>query len=373
MKPIFAISVLAVTALAALPPRSRAQSAAPALHTPAPEVQLPVTVRDKHGALVTTLAKDDLTLTEDGRAQTIKSFAVQSELPFAVGLVVETSTGMMTAMEPERKAADKFIDQMLAGKGDAKSTNQLFLLHYDREVELLRDFTGDAAKLHSEIEDMSTTARSRDDRNGPEVTGDDRQRSRPGRGNAQLYDAIFLAADELMKPKAGRKVLVIFSDGVDRGSKETMNEALDAVDHAGLSIYTIYLKGEQERSGNSFPSGNQRGGIGGTYPGGGGYPGGQRKPSGGGRSDEPTVDGKKIMQQIAERTGGRFYEAKKRENLEEIYADIATELHGQYLLTYTPDMVDKEGGYHKVAIKAKKDELQVLTRAGYYAASGDGK
>ncbi len=367
MKPIFAISVVsmtaAMTALAVLPVRAGAQTTAPALHTPAPEVRLPVTVRDKHGVLVTTLTKDDLTLTEDGRAQTIKSFAVTSELPFAVGLVVETGTGMSGAMEAERKAADKFVDQMLAVKGK----DEIFLLHYDREVELLRDFTADAAKLHSEIEDMSPTARSRDERNGPEVTGDDRERPRPGRGNAQLYDAIFLSADELMKPKAGRKVLVVFSDGVDRGSKETMNEALDAVDHAGLSVYTVYLKGERERSESGFPGGQRRGGMGGSYPGGGGgYPGGGGR-KGGGRSDEPTVDGKKIMQQIAERTGGRFYEAKKRENLEEIYNDIATELHGQYLLTYVPDTVDKDGGYHKVAIKTKKDDLTVLTRAGYYA------
>jgi VWFA-related protein len=346
--------------------------AAPVLHPTAHEVQLPVTVRDKHGALVANLTKDDVTLAEDGRPQTIRSFSRESDLPFAVGLLVETSRGLSSVMEAERKAANKFVDQMLGAKG---GKDQAFLIHFDREVELLQDFTTEPEKLHTEIEEMGPTSRSQDDRLGPETTGDDRERPRGGRATGkQLYDAIYLASDELMKPKEGRKVLVVFSDGVDRGSKESMNEALDAADHAGLSIYTIYLKGEQEHSGSGFPSTGQHGGMGGSYPGGGGggYPGGSGKRGGGG-SAEPNVDGKKIMEQIATRTGGRFFEAKKRENLEEIYADIGAELRGQYLLTYTPDMVDHDGGFHKVAVKTKKDDLTVLTRAGYYAPGGDVK
>jgi Ca-activated chloride channel family protein len=77
------------------------------------------------------------------------------------------------------------------------------------------------------------------------------------------------------------------------------------------------------------------------------------------------------MAQIAERTGGHAYEAKKREDLEAIYKLIAEELRSQYLLTYTPDMVDNQGGFHKVVLKATKGDLQVATREGYYAPGGD--
>ena len=73
------------------------------------------------------------------------------------------------------------------------------------------------------------------------------------------------------------------------------------------------------------------------------------------------------------RTGGRFFEAKRKENLEEIYDQIVEELRGQYVLSYTPDVVDKDGGYHKIALKAAKDDLTVVTREGYYAPGGDGK
>ena len=85
------------------------------------------------------------------------------------------------------------------------------------------------------------------------------------------------------------------------------------------------------------------------------------------------MDGKKIMEKIAERTGGRYFEARKKDNLEEIYGQIAEELRGQYLLTYTPDVVDKEGGFHKIALKANKDELVVVTREGYYTPTEGSK
>jgi VWFA-related protein len=348
------------------------------------EVVLPVTVRDKKGALVTSLKISDFTLTEDGRPQTIKSFTRESNLPFRLGLLIDTSRSVSGAMDNERKAAGKFVDQMLpADPKAATKGDQAFLIHFDREVELLEDFTNSRDKLHHELDDLGPTRAARNDAQGPETSGDDRERQRSGSrgGGTQLYDAIFLASDELMKPKDGRKALVVFSDGVDRGSKETLNDAVDAADRANVAIYTIYFKGEQERStSNGMPGGGRRGGMGGGgYPGGGGgYPGGGGGyPGGGGRrgggQSQPEVDGKKIMEKIATRTGGRYFEAKKKDNLEDIYGQIAVELRGQYLLTYTPDQVDKEGGYHKIALKANKDDLTVVTREGYYAPGGESK
>ncbi len=345
------------------------------LKVQAREVLLPVTVRDKHGALVTNLTATDFTLAEDGRPETIKSFSRQSDLPFLLGMLVDTSRSMEGAMDSERKAAEKFVDLMLpANPKDAKQGDQAFLIHFDREVELLEDFTNSRDKLHHELDEMGPTERERNNQ-GPETTGDDRSSETHSRGGTQLYDAIFLASDEVMKPKDGRKALIVFSDGVDRGSKETLNEALDAADHANLSVYTIYFKGEMERDQNSFPGGHH-GGMGGGWPGGGGgWPGGGGGYPGGGRrgGNEPQVDGKKIMEQIATRTGGRYFEAKKKDNLDEIYNQIAEELRGQYLLTYTPDQVDNDGGYHKIALKPKNADLTVITREGYFAATGDSK
>ena len=364
------------------------QTAAPATEQPAAtlkiqanEVVLPVTVRDKHGALVTSLKVGDFSLTEDGRPQTIKSFTRESNLPFRLGLLVDTSHSVSGALDNERKAAEKFVDQMLPAEPGATQKDEAFLIHFDREVELLQDFTNSREKLHHELDDMGPT-RAENSNQGPETTGDDRSSQTRRRGGTQLYDALYLACHELMETKDGRKALVVFSDGADRGSKDTLNDAIDAADHANVAIYTIFFKGEQENSGSGFPGpGGRHGGMGGGgYPGGcgggGGWPGGG---GGGGQRRGPDTtaangqDGKKIMEKIATRTGGRYFEAKKKDNLEEIYGQIAEELRGQYLLTYTPDKVDNDGGYHKVALKANKDDLTVVTREGYFAPGGDTK
>lgn len=361
------------------------QSAA-TLKIQAREVVLPVTVRDKKGALVTSLSIGDFTLTEDSRPQTIKSFTRESNLPFRLGLLVDTSRSVSGALDNERKAAGKFIDAMLPADPKAATPDQkdeAFLIHFDREVEELQGFTNSRAKLHHELDDMGPSRAAQNSNQGPETSDSDsngdHQQTR-SRGGTQLYDAIYLACgpDEML-PKDGRKALVVFSDGVDRGSKETLNDAVDAADRANVAVYTIYFKGEQEGGqNNGYPGqGGRRGGMGGGgYPGGGGgYPGGGGGYPGGrrGGSTQSAVDGKKIMEKIATRTGARYFEAKGKDKLDEIYAQIAEELRGQYLLTYTPDVVDNEGGFHKIALKANKDDLQVVTREGYFAPGGDSK
>jgi VWFA-related protein len=385
--PQIAVSALALAFLPIVAVAQQAANTQPAQPAPddkpvatlkvqAREVLLPVTVRDKKGAFVTTLDKSDFTLTEDGRPQVIKSFVHETNLPYKLGLLVDTSRSVSGALENERKAGAMFIDAMLPAEPRAKDPDEAFLIHFDHQVELLQDFTTSRDKLHHELDDMGATRQTRDDSQGPETTGDDRERPTHSRGGTQLYDAIFLASDELMKHKDGRKALVVFSDGVDRGSKDTMNDAIDAADRANVVIYTIYFKGQEDRNSNfGYPGGGHHGGVGypgggGGYPGGGGgYPGGGGHHGGGG--EKPAVDGKKIMAQIAERTGGHAYEAKKKDDLDAIYKLIGEELRSQYLLTYTPDKVDNDGGFHKVLLKANKSDLTVATREGYYAPGGE--
>ncbi len=386
---LFVVSALALIALFFPGDSSKAQQPSTTqpmsnLKVEAREVLLPVAVVDKKGALVPDLTAKDFTLTEDGRPQVIKSFTTQSNLPFRLGLLVDTSRSVYGAIDAERKAAEKFVELMLpadakaAGRGD-----QAFLIHFDREVELLEDFTNSREKLDREIDSMTPTPREQNSQ-GPETTSDNRgygghDNSTRGSGT-QLYDAIYLASDELMKPKDGRKALVVFSDGVDRGSKETMNDAIDAADRAGVQVFTIYFKGEEERGENGFPGGHH-GGMGGGYPGGGypgggypgggypggGYPGGGHHPGG---SNAPQLDGRKMMEEIASRTGGMFFEAKKKESLDELYGLIAGALRQEYLLTYTPDKVDTDGDFHKIALKTDKPDVTVITREGYYGGSG---
>jgi VWFA-related protein len=327
------------------------------------EVILPVTVRDKKGQVIANLKQEDFTLEQDGRPQTIKSFSHETNLPFRLGLLVDTSRSQENALPAERTATGKFIDQMLAQPADKG-----FLLHFDREVELLQDFTASKPKLHHELEEMSTSTGGSNDRAG---SGDSDEKDGRGggrrRGGTQLYDAIYLASNEVMNKQPGKKAIILLSDGVDRGSKESLSDAIDAAEKANVSVYTVYFKGEEDRD-NSRPEMDRRGGMGG-----GGYPG--RFPGGGSRmprpgSGEQKVDGKKILEQIARRTGGVSFEAKKKDSFDEVYAQIAEELKGQYLLTYTPDKPankDDADGFHKISLKAKDDKYIVTTREGYYS------
>jgi VWFA-related protein len=328
------------------------------------EVILPVVVRDKKGQIVPNLKVDDFTLNEDGHPQTIKSFAHETNLPFRLGLLLDTSRSQESALPGERTATGKFIDQMLSQPAD-----KAFLMHFDHEVELLQDFTAAKTSLHHELDEMSTSTYSNDEpSSGDEHGGGGRRR-----GGTQMYDAIYLASNELMNKEPGRKALIVLSDGVDRGSKESLNDAIDAAEKANVSVYAVYFKGEQEHHDSGFgPGGGGHHGGGGYPGGGGGYPGGGGQRGGqrpGGGSNEPHVDGKKILEQIAGRTGGVFFEAKKKDSFDEVYAKIGEELHGQYLLTYTPDkkLQGDSEGFHKIALKAKDDKLDVTTREGYYS------
>jgi len=379
--PRFLSLFLPFLALAGLPLTAAAQQSAPVMHVPSKgqshPVSLPVSVLDKHYTPVTSLQKSDLTLTQDGRAQVITSFTTQSDLPLRLGLLIDTSHGMSGATEAVGKSTEKFVDQMLPAtprSTAAPQQDQAFLIHFDHEVELLRDFTPDRAKLHSELDELGPTPNQpHNDSQGPETTGDDRERPRINRTAKQLYDAIFLACDELMKSQTGRKALVVFSDGVDHDSKETLNDAVDAAQRANVPVYTIYLKGERQREqGTGFPGERHPVGMGGGWPGG-GYPGGGY-PGGGRRGEStPQVDGRKILEQIATRTGGRYFDPGKKENLDKVYNFIANDVHGQYLLTYTPDKPDNDGGFHKVALKVNKTDVTVAAPEGYYAPGGGGK
>lgn len=381
---LLAAAVLAGSGMAQQPPA--APSAKPSFKKPTQEVMLPVTIRDKHGDLVPNLTAADFTLTEDGRPQTIKSFSAQSDLPLQLGILVDTSQPVQPAIPAERAAAQKFVGQMLpADASSSKTSTEAFLIHFDNEVELLHDFTNSRDKLNRELQTLGpTTAQHRDPR-GPETNDSGPYNTAPtaSHGGTQVYDAIYLASNELMKPKTGRKVLVLFSDGVDRSSKETQSDAIDAAERADTVVYSIYFRGGDERQ-SGFPGLGRHGGgyPGGGYPGtgpgypGGGYPGGD--PGGGGypgqgRTERAPIDGKKVMQDIATRTGGQFFEAKRTANIEEIYNQIAKELQGQYVLTYVPDKADNEGGYHKIVLKPKDDKYIVTTRTGFYAPGGDSK
>jgi VWFA-related protein len=375
--PVAYALIASLVALPGLGPSMQAQDSAATIAVDVKVVTLPVTVRDKHGKIVRDLTKDDFTLQEDGRPQTIRYFSQEANLPLTLGLLVDTSRSQTNVLDAERNASRGFLDQMLVQEKD-----KAFLIHFDREVELLQDLTSSREKLQAALELLKTPS-DRDRSNDPNDSGDSRSGSGSHRGGGtQLYDAVFLASNELMKKQQGRKALVVLSDGVDRGSKTSLESAIESAQRADTVVYSIYFADshrEDRNDGQRRGGGIGRGGGGGWPGGGGGWPGGgggwpggggggRGGPGGGQRHpEEPRTDGKKILERISRETGGRFFEVSKKESVGEIYTSIVEELRTQYSMGYTPDKDSAASGYHHVTLAVKRKDLTVQTREGYYA------
>ena len=366
------IAYALIGALAALPgvgPSMSAQDVAATIAVDVKVVTLPVTVRDKHGKIIRDLTKDDFTLQEDGRPQSIRYFSQDTNLPLTLGLLVDTSRSQTNVLDAERSASRSFLEQMLVQPKD-----KAFLIHFDREVELLQDLTSSREKLQSAL-DLLKTPSDRERSNDPNDSDDSRSGSGSHHsGGTQLYDAVFLASNELMKKQQGRKALVVLSDGVDRGSKTYLESAIESAQRADTVVYAIYFaesrhdEGQRPGHGMGRGGGGWPGGGGGWPGGGGGYPGGGGGGRGGQRpSESPRTDGKKILERISKETGGRFFEVTKKETVGDIYTSIVEELRTQYSMGYTPDKDSTASGYHHIQLTVKKKDLTVQTRDGYYA------
>src|SRR5258708_17414863 len=220
--------------------------------------------------------------------------------------------------------------------------DKAFLIHFDREVELLQDLTSSREKLQAALELLKTPSereRSNDPNDSPDSrSGDSRSGSGSGShhgGGTQLYDAVFLASKELMKKQQGRKALIIVTGGIDRGSKTYLESAIESAQRADTVVYSIYFgdshhddrNQDQRRGGGMGRGGGGWPGGGGRYPGGGGGRGGRRGPP---HPEEPRTDGKKILQRGSRGKGGRFFEVTKKEPLCQIYHSTVQEPLTQY-------------------------------------------
>ena len=324
-------------------------------------VSLLATVRDKHGKIANNLGKDDFTLAEDGRPQSIRYFTKETDLPLTLGLLVDTSLSQRRVLDQEVTASHAFLNEMLRIDKD-----KAFIIHFDQEVELLQDLTSEPQKLESALDDLHVPELRHSSGGGGS--------SNPGGGSGHghgsgghwghgagtlLYDSLYLASDELMSKQQGRKAVVILTDGVDQGSKETLDYAVETAQRADTVVYCILFK-DDESYGNS----------GGGYGGGpwGGHGGGMGRHGGGYPRQEEHPDGKKVLERIARETGGRMFQVSKKEPIDQIYAQISEELRNQYSLGYTPDRAGKdEAAYHKIQLTTKQKDLIVQTRDGYYA------
>jgi VWFA-related protein len=379
------LSALAVFALSGLvhAQSTAASTAAPAANVkstaapaPAKVVKLIAIVRNKKGKIVPDLSETDFVLTADGSAQKLDYFAKPADEPLTLGLLVDTSPSQRDALDQERSASGPFFDHTVR-----EGMDKAFLIHFDRQVELLQDLTSSPQKLDNAVSllqagqppQFSQTSQGEPPDNDPDQypgrypgSGGGEERRDFRRDGTHLYDAIYLAANDLMKKQPGRKAIIVISDGVDRGSKESLEYAIETAQRANTVVYCIYFKGqEQEGYEGRRHVGFGGPGMGGPMGGGMGRHGGR----GGYPQQESHVDGKKILDQISKHTGGSMLEISKKLTLDKAYDQIEEELRSQYILGFTPSASSATAGdYHQIELTTKKKGLVVQTRDGYYSA-----
>jgi len=318
---ILAVLVLCAALSGQAPaPQAPAGDDLPSIKVDVNVVSLLASVRDKRGALVPNLEKNDFTVLEDGKPQDIKYFARETDLPLTIGLLVDVSRSQENLIQVERSAASEFFRQVLQKKDEA------FLISFGEECELLQDYTQSAQLLNRGLNGLQVSSGVGGFGPGPVPTmGDPR--------GTVLYDAVYLAASDKLRTEVGRKVIVVITDGVDQGSRMTINQAVESAQKADAVIYSI-----------DYYDASAYGMFG--WGGGG---------------------GESALHKLSDETGGHVYKVDRRHPLEEVFKELQDEMRSQYSIGYTPTNPAKDGSYRHLEIKLANKDMKAQARKGYYA------
>ncbi len=275
-------------------------------------VNVLATVRAKNGALVNTLVKDDFSLAEDGRPQEIRYFARDTGLPLTLGLMIDTSGSQRRVLGAERGASIRFLDQVVRPKSD-----KVFIMQFDSSVQLRQPLTSVMGKLDDALAYVDTET--------------EKQVRMQNGGGTLLYDAVVQASNDVMKPLTGRKALIVLSDGVDFGSSGSVDDAVDAAQRADTLIYSILY----------------------ADPGAYGLFGGH--------------DGKHVLEQLSNETGGTFFEVSKKQPVDRMFEILQQELRTQYNLGYVSDKPVTLSEFRAIQLTVKEKGMTVQARRRYWA------
>ena len=281
------------------------------------------TVHGKNNALIGGLEKGDFHLLEDGKEQEIKYFTRETDLPLTIGLLVDVSGSQERLIDTEHRAASAFFRSVLRPKDLA------FIISFGKDSELLQDSTSSPTLLEDGLKQLRLNAPVGGLHPGPVPT----QQNQAG---TVLWDAVYLAANERLKSEAGRKVIVVITDGVDTGSRKTREQAIHEAQLADTVIYSIDYSDPSAYGGGGFVFG------------------------GGGEGD---------LRKMSDETGGRVFKVDRKNSLDDIFKQIQDEMRSQYAIAYSPTNPKKDGTYRKLDFKMANKDYKVQARKGYYAVA----
>ena len=279
------------------------------------EVRLPVTVLQKK-TLVTSLQRGDFVVLEDGIQQEVTFFTDEkTNPPVYVGVLMDTSPSAAGKLGFSKEAAGNFIHTVTRLRKDKAA-----FMTFDNEVTLRQDFTDNLDKLQKAIDAVK----------------------KPGSQTA-MYDAVWQFSDEKLRNVAGRRVIVIITDGDDTFSRAKIEDAIDIAQRTETTIFGISTKA----------------GFLGTVPG----------------VEAGTVKdrGDKYLTRLCEETGGQAFFTGDMLELERAFTEISKELRSQYIITYRPANQNYDGRERKIEVRFtdpnKTEKYKIRTKTSYRAVN----
>ena len=257
------------------------------------------TVVDANGRLVPDLEQADFDILDNGKPVTISSFSNEPQ-PFTVVVMLDTSASMTGHLKLLNQAAEQFLLRMLP-------VDRAQVGAFNDKLQLSGTFVSDRDDLIAALDELQI-------------------------GNStRLWDGVAFSLDAL-KGVDGRRVVLVFTDGDDTGSKARFGTVQDRARDEEVMVYAIGLSVS--------------------------YFNGVRQVSS--RPD-------RSLRRIAEETGGGYFELEKSDALASTFTRVSTELRSQYLMAFTPETLD--GKVHKLDVRGKRPGITVRARKSYSASA----
>jgi Ca-activated chloride channel family protein len=266
-------------------------------------VVLNVSIRDQSGLAVHGLKEKAFTLSEDGVAQKIQSFAAE-EGPFAAAILVDMSESMQSKFGLVRAAAAYFVENI-------RDDDQVAVYGFNEKVRRFQDYTN-ARDISDYIWDATAEGRTR------------------------LYDCMDEAIETLAKRPELRRALVLITDGWDSSSGVSLDTVTKKSLGTGIMIYCLDLVDDDLMVGNA------------AYVG-------------------PLRRGRMDLRRFAADTGGQYIKSPQGDRLDEAFAGVVDELRNQYTLTYYSTNERRDGRWRNIAVNVAQPDVTIRTRRGYFA------
>ena len=287
-------------------------------------------VTDKNNRYITTLKENDIRVLEDGMPQTLFTFQHETDLPLSIAFLIDVSGSEERTLPQEKAAARAFIENVIKSSKD-----QAAIIPFEGYAHVEQPLTRDVLGIYRALERVDVAVPSYMG-SAPPLTG---IASKPGtvgppvEGTTAIWDAITLTSRQVMarSERPRRRAIILLTDGWDTSSRVSRSTAIEQAVGSEAIIYAIGI-GDSRKDGVE----------------------------------------KKVLNDVAESTGGRAFFPKKDADLKAAFTEIEMELRSQYLLAYTSTNRKHDGTFRRMAIEItspglQKEKLKLRYRPGYFA------